>query len=118
MRPETAAAIFDMDRAADRIAEATAGKTLSDYEADWYFQSAVERQFEILGEALVRVRDKERAIYDRIPDSEKIVGLRNIVIHAYDTIDPAILWAIATERLTDLRVILGDLLDEAQRQGL
>lgn len=107
-----------MDRAADRIAEAAAGKTFSDYVADWYFQSAVERQFEVLGEALVRIRDLEPAIYDRIPDAPKIVGLRNVIIHGYDTIDPAILWAVVNERLADLRVALESLLGEAERQGL
>ena len=43
MRPETAAALYDMSRAAERIVEATAGKTFAEYEGDWYFQSAVER---------------------------------------------------------------------------
>jgi uncharacterized protein with HEPN domain len=49
MRPETAAALFDMHRATERIVQATTGKTLQDYEGDWLLQSAVERQFEILG---------------------------------------------------------------------
>ncbi len=118
MRPETAAALYDMSMAAERIAEATRGKTFPEYESDWYFQSAVERQFEILGEALVRVRDLERPIYYRIPDAEKIVGLRNIIIHGYDAVDASILWAIVEERLADLRNILASLLDEAKRQGL
>lgn len=118
MRPETAAALFDMERAAKRIVEATEGKTYVDYQADWYFQSAVERQFEVLGEALVRLRDLERPVFERIPDAPKIVGLRNVIIHGYDTVDPAILWSIVDEKLIDLRVALGELLDEANRQGL
>lgn len=118
MRPETAAALFDMDRAAARIMEATAGRTFADYEADWYFQSAVERQFEILGEALARVRDFEASIFERITDGAKIVGLRNVIIHGYDTVDPAILWAIVDEKIAGLRLALGELLEEASRQGL
>ena len=42
MRPETAAALYDMSQAADRIVEATEGKAFDDYQDDWYFQSAVE----------------------------------------------------------------------------
>ena len=67
MRPETAAALYDMSQAADRIVEATRGKDFNDYQGDWYFQSAVERQFEILGEALARIRDLERPIFEQIP---------------------------------------------------
>ncbi len=39
MRPETAAALYDMSQAADRIVEATRGKTFDEYQGDWYFQS-------------------------------------------------------------------------------
>ncbi len=107
-----------MDLAASRIEEALAGKSFSDYEADWILQSAIERQFGILGEALLRLRELEQPIYERFPEPEKVVGLRNIIVHGYDVIDPHVLWAIATERLSDLRVVLGVLLDEAHRQGL
>src|SRR4029077_1344562 len=81
MRPETAAALYDMSQAADRIVEATQGKVFDDYQGDWYFQSAVERQFEILGEALARIRDLERPIFEQFPEAAKVVALRNVIIH-------------------------------------
>lgn len=118
MRPETAAALYDMDVAAGRIAEAAAGKSLEEYGSDWYFQSAIERQFGILGEALVRIRGLDPRLYERIPEAAKIVGLRNVLIHGYDTIDPKIVWSILEERLPELREVLAELLDEAHRQGL
>ncbi|BBO24516.1 MAG: DUF86 domain-containing protein [Fimbriimonadaceae bacterium] len=118
MRPETAAALFDMSRAAERIAEVMYGVTLEGFRSQWIIQSAVERQFEILGEALVRVREFERPIYERIPDAAKIIGLRNIIIHGYDSVDPAILWAIVEDRLGELRALLEALLEEARKQGL
>ena len=118
MRPETAAALFDISQAADRITEATVGKTFQDYEGDWYFQSAVERQFGILGEALVRIRDLERPVFERVPDALKIIGLRNVVIHGYDAVGPSVLWAIVQNRLPGLRLLVDELLDEARKQGL
>jgi len=118
MRPETAAALYDMSQAADRIVEATEGKTFDDYQCDWYFQSAVERQFEILGEALARIRDLERPIFEQIPEAAKVIALRNIIIHGYDAIDPRVLWAIVEQKLSELRAPLGRLLEEARRQGL
>ena len=118
MRPETAAALYDMSQAADRIVEATEGKAFDDYQSDWYFQSAVERQFEILGEALARIRDLERSIFEQIPEAAKVIALRNIIIHGYDAIDPRVLWAIVEQRLPELRTLLSRLLEEARRQGL
>lgn len=118
MRPETAAALYDMSQASGRIAEATQGKNLEQYQGDWLLQSAVERQFGILGEALVRVRDLEGPVFERVPDRSKIVGLRNIIIHGYDAVDPVVLWSIVEERLPELRKLLAELLEEARSQGL
>ena len=44
--------LWDAQQASERVARFTAGKTFVDYEADDYLRSAVERQFEIIGEAL------------------------------------------------------------------
>lgn len=118
MRPETAAGIYDMFLAAERIAEATASNSFEDFRNNWLIQSAVERQFEILGEALARIRESEPPIYESVPNAAKIVGLRNIIIHGYDRVDPAILWAIVVEELNELRTLLEGLLEEAKRQGL
>lgn len=118
MRPETASALFDMDLAAGRIAEAIRGKSFEQYGADWLLQSAIERQFEILGEALVRIRQYEKPVFDQIPDALKIVALRNIIIHGYDAVDSVILWDLAQEKVPALINILAGMLAEARRQGL
>ena len=52
MRLETRKYLYDMQRAAALLREFTGGKTLVDYESDAMLRSAVERQFEIIGEAL------------------------------------------------------------------
>jgi uncharacterized protein with HEPN domain len=117
MRPETAAALYDMNRASARIAEATSGRSFQDLESNWLLQSAVERQFEILGEALARIRDLEPSMYDRIPNAAKIVGLRNIIIHGYDIVDSAILWAIVEDHLAGLLHLLDELIEEARLEG-
>jgi uncharacterized protein with HEPN domain len=55
MHDDTRKLLWDAQQAADRIVRFTAGKRFVDYEMDEYLRSAVERQFEIIGEALNRV---------------------------------------------------------------
>jgi len=118
MRPETAAAVYDMSLASKRISEAVANESAESFRSNWLVQSAVERQFGILGEALVRIRELEEPVYDRFGEPEKIIGLRNILIHGYDAVDASVLWTIAKDRLPDLATFLEDLLVEAGGQGL
>ena len=99
MLPETAAAVYDMCQAARRIAQAADGHKYRSFVENWILVSAVERQFGIIGEALVRVRERDREVFDKIPDASKIVGLRNLIVHGYDAIDPEVLWSIIEDRL-------------------
>lgn len=111
MQRDVLAAVHDMREAADRIAEATLGHNYHSFVDSWILVSAVERQFGIIGEALVRIRERDRALFDQIPDATKIVGLRNLIVHGYDAIDPEILWSIIEDRLGDLRTLLAGLLE-------
>jgi uncharacterized protein with HEPN domain len=52
-------------------------------------RSAVERQFEIIGEALSQLAKIDPAVAARIPDLRRIVGFRNVLIHGYDRMDAA-----------------------------
>ena len=77
-----------------------------DYISDLKTQSAVERQLGIIGEAV----NKFEKIF---PDStvihaRKIVGFRNRLIHAYDAVDPAIIWAILKKHLDPLKKEITD----------
>ena len=110
MRPETAAALYDMSQAADRIVEATEGKAFDDYQSDWYFQSAVERQFEIIGEALNRAAQVDDTVEQLVPELRRIVGLRNRVIHGYDSVDDELLWSVMESNIPSLKATLAALL--------
>ncbi|MCX7992168.1 MAG: DUF86 domain-containing protein [Fimbriimonadales bacterium] len=76
-----------------------------EYEADAQndlLQSAVERQFLIIGEALARLRRDFPDLYAQISDGPQIVGFRNVLVHGYDVIDPQIVWSAATVNLPQL----------------
>jgi uncharacterized protein with HEPN domain len=55
-------------------------------------QAALERKFEILGEALNRAEQFDPELGDRLPELRRIIGMRNRIIHGYDAVDEEILW--------------------------
>jgi uncharacterized protein with HEPN domain len=74
------------------------------YQNDLKTQSAVERQLAIIGEALNKLKKIEPDL--EIENAERIIGFRNRLIHAYDSIDNSIVWAIINRHLKKLKVEL------------
>lgn len=95
--------LHDMRQAADRIVRYTENRTFDDYLADDFLRSAVERQFEIVGEAMTRLRQASPEIASRFTAQNRISGFRNSLIHGYDTIDHKITWNIILVHLPILR---------------
>jgi uncharacterized protein with HEPN domain len=84
LRRDPKSLLWDARDAVTAIAEMTRGKSFSDFDSDLVLRSAVERQFEILGEALNRLNRLDATLAARIPDLRQIVAFRNILIHGYD----------------------------------
>ncbi|MEN8249472.1 MAG: HepT-like ribonuclease domain-containing protein [Bacteroidota bacterium] len=76
-------------------------KSYNEYLSDIKTQSAVERQLSIIGEA-VNKYDKLEGI-NSLENAEKIVGFRNRLVHAYDSIDSSIVWVIVERYLPKLK---------------
>ena len=66
-------------------------------------RSAVERQFEIIGEALSQMTRLELALTAPLTDSRRIVSFRNRLIHSYADISDNIVWGILESNLPRLR---------------
>ena len=79
------------------------GKDLAAFQSDRVLQLAVERQFEIIGEALSRLErlDPEN-LAKKIPEYRQIIGFRNLIAHGYDIIDDAALWDFVVNRIPEL----------------
>jgi uncharacterized protein with HEPN domain len=104
--------LFDVLASGRSILQWCKGRSLEDYARDRQFRRAVEREFEIIGEALGRLAQAEPAASQRITDWQRIVSFRNRIIHGYDTIDDAAVWGIAESHLprlvAEVEALLGD----------
>jgi uncharacterized protein with HEPN domain len=76
-------------------------RTRADLDRDRKLNLSLVRLLEIVGEAASRVPAGERSRHPDIPWPE-IVGLRNRLIHGYDSVDFDILWQIVTHDLPPL----------------
>lgn len=110
MRPESRKYLWDASQAVDRITRFVAGKTFQDYQADDLIRSAVERQFEIIGESLAQMRTADAETAASVPELARIVAFRNLLIHGYATFDDNIVWGVIEGSLPQLRDALRRLL--------
>lgn len=79
--------LWDAQHTAERAERFTLGKSFADYQADEFLRSAVERQLEIIGEALNQLRRIDATTAAMIPEISRIVGFRNVLVHGYATVD-------------------------------
>jgi len=92
------------------VLDFTRGKFFSDYQDDLLLRSAVERQFEIAGEALAKLRRIDAQTADTISDLPRVVGFRNVLIHGYATVDDRLVWGVIENHASSLRDALDILL--------
>jgi uncharacterized protein with HEPN domain len=95
--------------------EFVVGISLDGYLADKMRRSAVERQLEILGEACSRLAKLEPNAVGLIADLKLAIGLRNRIIHGYDSVDDEVLYFTVVEDLGTLKADLERLLDTRLR---
>lgn len=76
--------LFDVVGAADAVAGFIEGRTEEDYAEDLMLRSAVERQFEIIGEALARAMRADPSLPERLPSARGAIDFRNVIAHGYD----------------------------------
>ena len=113
MQPRAPKLLEDIRSGADFVKTATAGVTLAEFQQNRLLRQAVERNFEIVGEAMRRLEKDDPETAARIADYRRIIAFRNVLIHGYDIIDPAIVWSAITDDLApllrDVEALLGTL---------
>ena len=113
MHADAAKLIWDAHQALQRINRFVTGKDFAAYQDDELLRSAVERQFEILGEALNQLSRLDPAMAERIPELSRIVAFRNILIHGYASVDDRLVWGVVESRLDPLLDVIAALLSES-----
>ncbi|MBK6992722.1 MAG: DUF86 domain-containing protein [Chitinophagaceae bacterium] len=85
-------------------------KEFAKYQSDLRTKRAVERNIEIIGEALSRILKHDESIV--ITNSRKIVDTRNRIIHGYDSVSDDVIWGIVIRHLpilqTEIQTLLGE----------
>lgn len=104
--------LWDALQAVERIARFTDHKRFSDYETDEFLRSAVERQFEIIGEAMNQLARVDPDVAATIPELPRMVSFRNVLIHRYASVDNRLVWGVIEANLGALRAALQRLLTQ------
>jgi uncharacterized protein with HEPN domain len=103
MRLESKKYLYDVARAAALAMEFIRGKNFADYSGDALLRSAVERQLEIVGEALAQLARIDPVTAAQISEHQRIIAFRNILIHGYAEVDHRIVWNVLELKLPIIR---------------
>lgn len=103
--PRDPEALIDIWQAAQRVLRFTQGVTRSDLETNEEKQAAILYQLTIIGEATKRLSPEFRQQHAAIP-WKQMAGMRDIVTHHYDEVDPDVIWDVVQDDIPQLLVLL------------
>ncbi len=113
MQIEIRSVLYDIQKAISRIEEFTANADFAGYQNNAMMRSAVERQLEIIGEAVRRLSEMNASLADRITERPRIISFRNQLIHGYFVIDDRVVWDVIQTKLPVLKREIKALSQEA-----
>lgn len=116
MKPEARKYLYDIRGAVQLLTDFTSDKAFEDYQHDAMLRAAVERQFEIVGEATAQLAKVDPNLVARIGEYRRIVAFRNILIHGYADVDDRLVWDVVQAKLPVLHRDVEELLREAGKE--
>lgn len=112
MHRDPRAFLWDVTDAAAAIQAFTQGMDREHFRQNALVQAAVERKFEVIGEALNQLSKIDQDLAARIPDLAQIVAFRNQLIHGYASISVDTIWSVIEFSLHPLSAVTQALLAE------
>lgn len=109
--------LWDVLNSINLIQQFTAQRSLADYSNDVMLRSAVERQLEIIGEALAQLVRRFPNTGSRIGQHSEIIAFRNRLIHGYSFVANPVVWSIIETDLPRLQTEVKGLLAELERES-
>ncbi|MFC0876670.1 DUF86 domain-containing protein [Saccharicrinis sp. FJH2] len=101
--------LFDIKESIDSIESYLGGKRdFAIYMSDKMLRRAIEREFEIIGEAMTKLDRLDNTL--EISSKRQIISMRNRVIHGYDKIDHEIIWGTIVRHLPILKKEIQELI--------
>ena len=104
--------LYDIRSSCEFLLEFAAGRTVDDYARDRAFRSAVERELQIIGEAVLQLDRVAPQLAARIAEHRNIIGFRHVLVHGYDSLHPATVWNVIEVKLPVLSREVQTLLSE------
>ncbi|MFQ5805911.1 MAG: DUF86 domain-containing protein [Phycisphaerae bacterium] len=109
--------LYDILSSCEFLIEFTADRAVDDYARDRGFRSAVERELQIIGEAVLQLDRVAPQVAARIPEYRNIIGFRHVLVHGYDSLQPATVWNVIEVKLAALAREVRGLLDELEAES-
>jgi uncharacterized protein with HEPN domain len=113
MQRDSRCYLWDALKAAEAVQTFLRGKTYEAFIDDELVRSAVERQLQIIGEALSQLSRVDPQIAGNVAELPRIIAFRNILVHGYAVIDYDTVWRLIEDKLPELQTNLTMLLRAA-----
>ncbi|HAU29156.1 MAG TPA: hypothetical protein DCW68_03485 [Rhodospirillaceae bacterium] len=103
--------LLELKTACQTLRDFTEGKSFADYQSSTLLRSAIERQFEIVGESLNQAQKLDPSLLDKLPDARRIIDFRNRLAHHYWGVSNAVVWGVLENHLPGTVAALDSLLE-------
>lgn len=107
MQPEIAKLLDDIRDAAQFVLDTTRQATVDEYRRNRMLRQSSERNFEVIGEALRRLSQRDPTLVQQISNYQQIIAFRNLLTHGYDGLDDTVVWQIIQR---DLPMLLAEVI--------
>ena len=91
--------LYDIVNCSEFVLQLTKDKTVDDYKNDRVFRSALERELQIIGEAMLQLDHISPETVDKISEHRSIIGFRHVLVHGYDSLDPNTVWNVVETKI-------------------